>query len=392
MAVLLVLLGAAVGGAVQPRTGPVFGVGAALFLWFILWLVAVFQGDQIMLLVAGARKIEKSDAPQLFNVVEEMVIASSLGKMPDIYVIPDDRPNAFAAGRKPETRVVCVTSGLLKMMTRDELQGVVAHELGHHKNGDPALMILLGVMMGAIVLLADVFLRGTFYMGGGRRSRSSKDDSGGLQVILLVLAIVLAILAPVLAQMMYFACSRRREYLADASAARFTRYPEGLASALEKITVQASGGRKANRVLAPMYIVNPMEALAAVGLFSTHPPTTERVQLLRSMGGGVGYVDYDAAFRKLTGKGVIGSRTLAEDKPEQARAAVPEAPGVAAAAPDTREQIVERSREVTKMMGRLDGMTMMRCECGVGIKVPPGSTWPSIPCPRCGRDNPVPGK
>src|SRR5882672_1216867 len=177
MAVLLVLLGAAVGGAVQPRTGPVFGVGAALFLWFILWLVAVFQGDQIMLLVAGARKIEKSDAPQLFNVVEEMVIASSLGKMPDIYVIPDDRPNAFAAGRKPETRVVCVTSGLMRLMSRDELQGVIAHEIGHHKNGNPGLMILMGVMMGAIVLLADVFLRGTFYMGGGRRSRSSKDDS-----------------------------------------------------------------------------------------------------------------------------------------------------------------------------------------------------------------------
>src|ERR1051326_8047216 len=115
-----------------------------------------------MLAVAGAEKIQKADAPQLFNVVEEMVIASGIGKMPDIYLIPDDRPNAFAAGRKPETRVVCVTSGLLRLLNRDELQGVIAHEIGHHKNNDPALIILTGVMMGAIVLIADVFLRSGF--------------------------------------------------------------------------------------------------------------------------------------------------------------------------------------------------------------------------------------
>src|SRR5579862_8953752 len=246
MGALLVVLGVLIGNAIAPRTGVLFGAGVSLFFWLILWLVAVVQGDQIMLLVAGAQKIEKSDAPQLFNVVEEMVIASGLGKMPDIYLIADDRPNAFAAGRKAETRVVCVTSGLLRLMSRDELQGVVAHEIGHHRNGDPALMILMGVMLGAIVLLADVFLRSNLMFGGGRRrSRDDKDDSGGLQILLVVLALALAILAPILAQVMYFACSRRREYLADASAARFTRYPEGLASALEKIAVEAQGNRQA---------------------------------------------------------------------------------------------------------------------------------------------------
>jgi len=387
MAVLLVLLGAGIGNAVVPRAGIALGAGIALLVWCVLWMVAVFQGDNIMLSVAGARKIEKADAPQLFNVVEEMVIASSLGKMPDIYVIPDDRPNAFAAGRKPETRVVCVTSGLLRLMSRDELQGVIAHEIGHHKNGDPALMILMGVMMGAIVLLADVFLRGMFY-GGGRRSSSKDEKNDGGQIILVILAVLLAVLAPILAQMMYFACSRRREYLADASAARFTRYPEGLASALEKITVQAQGSRQVNRVLAPMYIVNPMEALAAVGLFSTHPPTENRVHILRAMGGGVGYVDYDAAYRKVTGKaGCIGKRTLTEDTPAPKREGSTEGPALA---PEAREAVAERSREVGNLMGRLDGLTQMRCPCGVGIKVPPGSTWDSIPCPRCGRDNPVP--
>ncbi|HVE40133.1 MAG TPA: M48 family metallopeptidase [Planctomycetota bacterium] len=380
MAALLVLLGALIGGAVAHRGGPVVGIGIALLLWFVLWLVAVFQGDSIMLAVAGAEKIEKADAPQLFNVVEEMVIASGLEKMPDVYIIPDDRPNAFAAGRKAETRAVCVTSGLLRLLNRDELQGVIAHEIGHHKNGDPALMILMGVMLGAIVLIAEVFLRGNIW--GGRR-RSSR-DSGGAEALLAVLAIVLAILAPILAQMMYFACSRKREFLADASAARFTRYPEGLASALEKISVQYQGGMRANKVLAPMYIVNPMQALAAVGLFSTHPPTDDRVRILRSMGGGVGYVDYDAAFRKVTGRaGCIGKRSLAGDTPAQAREASP-------ASPETRDETVTRSREVGNLIGRIDGFTMMQCPCGVGIKVPPGSSWTSIPCPRCGRDNPIP--
>ena len=392
MGALLVALGALIGSTAAPRGGIVFGAGAALLCWLLLWLVAVFQGDRIMLSVAGAQKIEKADAPQLFNVVEEMVIASGLGRMPDIYIMPDDRPNAFAAGRKPETRVVCVTSGLLRLMTRDELQGVIAHEIGHHKNGDPALMILMGVMLGAIVLLADVFLRSNILFGGSRRrSRDDRDNSGGLQVLLVVLAIALAILAPFLAQVLYFACSRRREYLADASAARFTRYPEGLAAALEKIAVEAQSNRKANRVLAPMYIVNPMEALAAVGLFSTHPPTENRIHILRSMGGGVGYVDYDAAFRKITGKaGCIGARTLAEDSPAARRegsGAGPVAPAV-----ETREDMVTRSREVGNLLGRMDGLTMLRCPCGVGIKVPPGAPWATIPCPRCGRENPVPGR
>jgi len=402
MGALLVALGALIGNTIAPRTGIVIGLGGAVFVWVLLWTVAVFQGDSIMLSIAGAQKIEKADAPQLFNVVEEMVIASGLGKMPDIYVIPDDRPNAFAAGRKPETRVVCVTSGLLRLMTRDELQGVIAHEIGHHKNGDPALMILMGVMLGAIVLLADVFLRSNVMFGGGRRrSRDDKEDSGGLQILLVVLAIALAILAPILAQVMYFACSRRREYLADASAARFTRYPEGLASALEKIAVEAQGNRQANRVLAPMYIVNPMEALAAVGLFSTHPPTENRIHILRSMGGGVGYVDYDAAFRKITGKaGCIGARTLSEDTPAARREGSAAGPDPLAsqinpvdlrkAGPETREEMVTRSREVGNLLGRMGGLTMMQCPCGVGIKVPPGAPWTTIPCPRCGRENPVP--
>src|SRR5262245_35094400 len=255
MGVLLLAMGSIIGHAVVPRGGLAGGLLVAFGVWAVLWLVAKFQGDRIMLSIAGAKKIEKADAPQLFNVVEEMVLASQLGRMPEIYVIPDDRPNAFAAGRTPETRVVAVTSGLLRLMSRDELQGVIAHEIGHHKNGDPALMILMGVMLGAIVLIAEIFLRSGF--NRGRRSDRDR-GGGGFEIVIVVLAIVFAILAPLAARMMYFACSRRREYLADASAARFTRYPEGLASALEKISVHFQANHEANRILAPMYIINPM--------------------------------------------------------------------------------------------------------------------------------------
>lgn len=382
MGLLLLAMGALLGHALDPRGGFIGGLVVASGVWLVLWLIAAFQGDRIMLSIAGAKKIEKADAPQLFNVVEEMVLASQLGKMPDIYVIPDDRPNAFAAGRKPETRVVAVTSGLLRLMTRDELQGVIAHEIGHHKNGDPALMVLMGVMLGAIVLIAELFLRSGFHRG----RRSDRDrNGGGAEIALVVFAIALAILAPVVARILYFACSRRREYLADASAARFTRYPEGLASALEKISVHFRADHEANRVLAPMYIINPMQALAAVGLFSTHPPTDNRVKILRAMGGGVGYVDYDAAYRKITGKaGCIGKRTLASDTPEKARE------GSNLPPVEAREEIVERSREVGNLLGRMDGLVVMTCPCGVGIKVPSSSPWTSIPCPRCGRDNPIP--
>jgi heat shock protein HtpX len=376
MAALLVALGIVIGESLGPGGGGVIGALGAAFIWFILWMVALLQGDRIMLLVAGAKKIEKHDAPQLFNVVEEMTIASGLGRMPDIYLIPDDTPNAFAAGRKPESRVVAVTSGLLRILNRDELQGVVAHEMGHHKNRDISFMILMGVMLGAIVLIADLFLRGTLH--GGRRSSSK----GGGHPILIILSVVLMILAPALAHLMYFACSRRREYLADASGARFTRYPEGLASALEKISCHFTARRDANRVLAPMYIINPMQALAAVGLFSTHPPTDNRVRILRGMGGGAGYVDYEAAYLKVTRslQPCIGKRTLAADTPLPIRAA-------AAVAQDDP---VARSREAVELLARVENLTLMSCLCGVGIRIPQGLKRDSVPCPRCGRQNEIP--
>jgi heat shock protein HtpX len=383
MGAILVTLGFVLGRALDPHSGGVVGVAAALGVWGFLFALAVLQGDSILLATAGARRIEKSDAPLLFNVVEEMTLASGLGRMPEIFVIADDVPNAFAVGRRPERCAVAVTSGLLRILNRDELQGVIGHELGHLKNRDAAFMMLVGVMLGAIVLISDLFLRSMWWGGGGRRRDRDEDDRGGqAQILFFILALALAVLAPILAQLIYFACSRRREYLADASSARFTRYPEGLASALEKLSAAQNREVPVNRVLAPLYIVSPVQVMAAIGLLSTHPPSLERIRILRAMGGGAGYADYEAAFRKTTGRSCLGSRTLAADTPQAARSAASE--------PETKESAVRRSRETVQLLGRLGNLLLMTCPCGVGIKVPPGLGVDSVACPRCGRENPIP--
>ncbi len=380
MGAILVLLGFAIGFGVFPEAGGgAWGTAIALGVWLALWMVALLGGDQILLATAGAKRIEHRDHPQLHNIVEEMKIASGLEAMPGVYVVPDESPNAFAIGRKPQRSAVAVTAGLLRILNRDELQGVIAHEIGHLRNRDTKFMMLVGVMLGAIVLISDLFLR---TMRFGPRRRSSSREGGGAQAVFLLVAVLVAVLAPLVAQIIYFACSRRREYLADASGARFTRYPEGLASALEKISVYHTRRAEVNRVLAPMYIVNPMSALAAVGLFSTHPPTADRVRILRAMAGGAGYADYEAAFKRIAGRSVIGGRTLAsEPGPVALRAA---------SAPETSEERTGRSREVVDFLGRLDNLLLMTCACGVGIRIPSGLKRDAVPCPRCGRENRVP--
>ena len=277
LALVLAALGGAIGFYLQPRypeDGIFWGVLIAMVVWIVMLLVSTASGDRILLATAGAHEVKYDDAPQLFNIVEEMKIASGLPAMPRIFIIDNHVPNAFAVGLKPERAAVAVTTGLMSKLNRDELQGVIAHEIGHIVNRDTLFMTMAGVTVGAVIIIADLFLRGLWYssLTGGRRRSSSRDGGQG-QIVIMVIAIVLAILAPLLAQILYFATSRKREYLADASSAQFTRYPEGLASALEKISAGQSKEYKKSRALAPMYIVNPMAASGkAVGLFSTHPP------------------------------------------------------------------------------------------------------------------------
>jgi len=207
-----------------------------------MFLVSFYSGGAVLLAAAGAHEVSREDAPQLHNIVEEMVIASGLGKAPKLYVIESNAANAFATGRSPEVAAVAVTEGLLNMLNRDELQAVVAHEIAHVKNRDILFMTLLLVMAGAIALIADLVSR-YFWYGGGRKSRSSSSNGGQAQVVLFIIGIALLILGPIVARLIFFAVSRTREYMADASSAIFTRNPEALASALEKIAGNVAGTR-----------------------------------------------------------------------------------------------------------------------------------------------------
>ena len=386
MAALLLAVGYLLGLAFLGS--PIGGLAIALVIVAVLNLVAFFQGDNIMLAISRARKIKRDDHPRLYNIVEEMKIASGLERMPDIYIIDDPAMNAFATGRDAKHASVAVTAGLLQALNRDELQGVIGHELAHIKNRDVLLMSLCGVLLGAIVLLAWYGSRMMLFggMAGGRRS--SRGGGGGGQAIIMIVAIVLAILAPILAQLIYFAISRKREYMADASSALYTRYPEGLASALEKLGGSKVQVKAANQATAPAYIINPFRAKgrAAADLTSTHPPISERVRILRSMAGGASLADYNQAYRGVHkgGKPVFSAASMAGAGAVGIRAAVPEA------APGEREPSKEeRTREVSDLMWRMNDYETVNCECGTKLKIPPDFKRSNIRCPHCGRINNV---
>lgn len=379
MGLLLVALGYALGYYfVGSGTA---GVVVALIVWGIMNLVALFQGDNILLSLGKARKVKKEDFPRLYNIVEEMSLASGLPKIPDIYVVDDPAPNAFATGRKPENAAIAVTSGLLQKLNRDELQGVIAHELGHVKNRDTMLMAIGGILLGTIVILAYFSSRMLFFGGvsGGRRS-SRDSGGGGAQIIILVVGLILLIFAPIAAQLLYFTLSRKREYLADASSALYTRYPEGLASALEKIAATPIQLASANNATAPMYIVNPFRKAghAVANLTSTHPPTADRVRVLRAMGG-TSLKDYDAAFKQVRGDhgGVIPHGALGLAAAAPIRAASENL------TPDTDSE-VKRAREVSNAMWKTSDYRTIECPCGARLRIPPGMDASQVKCPRCG--------
>jgi heat shock protein HtpX len=360
------------------------GLILALIVWAIMNLIAYFQGDNILLSMAKARKITEQDHPRLYNIVEEMKIASGLEKMPDIYIIDDSALNAFATGRNPDKASVAVTSGLLQNLNRDELQGVIGHELSHIKNRDVLLMALCSVLLGTIVILSWYASRVMFWggMSGSRRS-SSGGGSGGAQIIILIAAILLMILAPIFAQLIYFAISRKREYLSDACSALYTRYPEGLAAALEKIAASTQQLKTANQATAPMYIMNPFrnKGMAASNLTSTHPPISERIRILRSMAG-ASYTEYNKAFQQVrqSNSSIIPSSELSDGGSFPIRAANVEGGGG-----KTIEEQLQRTRDTSNLMWQLNNYRLIDCDCGVRLRVPPNFQSGNIRCPHCGR-------
>ena len=388
MGVLLIVVGMALAAMFSSDPGGwvIGGIGAFVF-WLILWMVTISQGDDIMLRMAGAREIQHKDHPVLFNVVEEMTIAAQLAKRPRVYIVDDPSPNAFAAGRDPQKACVAVTTGLLRILDRDELQGVVAHEIGHIKNRDVALITTAGVMVGAIVMLAEIGLRVMWYSGGGRRSRSSGKDGGG-QALIMVAALILLILSPILAQLIYFALSRRREYLADASGAMFSRYPEGLARALEKLSGTHQPLADTSKVTAPMYIVRPLRQArggGGGGLFTTHPPVAQRVKILRTMAGGADFRAYDKAFGEVAGRRIVGVHTLESVSHVDVRGAG--ALGAVEGAPPALPTERERARQASDAFLSASGYGRRTCtDCGAVVKIPPSVADRVTQCPRCKGD------
>ena len=358
----------------------IIGIGIAFGVWFVMALVSYFQGHKILLAVNGAKRIEKSDHPRLFNIVEEMSIAASLPKMPQVYIVNDMSPNAFATGRDASHAAVAVTAGLLSKLNRDQLQGVIAHEISHIVNRDVTFMSMVGVMLGTIVMISETISRMFFYSGGStghsrRYSSSSKKKDVNLGPIVLVF-LVIAILAPIFAQLIYFAISRKREYLADANAAVFTRYPEGLASALELIGRDPKPVVNANNATASMYIVNPFKKVAPSALSSTHPPIAERVKILRKMGGNISYATYQNAWRSVGEKaGALPGSALLHDKNTPARA-----PHVSSQDTQTPTQ---RVREAGDLLRNVNQFAFLTCTCGLRFKVPPTLKKDSFTCPRC---------
>jgi heat shock protein HtpX len=283
---LLTLLGYVLGLAYTGTSAGGLGFlgifGVAAIVWSV---IGYYTGDRMVLGVSGARRISHEEEPRLWNVVEEMTIAAGLGKAPAVYVIDDPAPNAFATGRDPAHSSVAVTRGLLDKLNRDELQGVLAHEISHVRNYDIRFATLVGILVGLIALIADLFLRARWFGLGGRRGG---DGGGGLAGLVFMLAAVLfAIVAPLVARVVQFAISRRRELLADGTAVQLTRNPLGLAGALQKIAADPAVLRAGNRATAHLYIANPLRKVKeAAGLFDTHPPIRQRIDLLLAMAHG----------------------------------------------------------------------------------------------------------
>jgi heat shock protein HtpX len=256
------------------------GVVLALILALVTSFASYWWGDKLILSLSQAKPASRNKDFNFYTVSENLAMASRI-PLPKLYVIEDSAPNAFATGRDPEHAVICVTRGLLLKLNRSQLEGVIAHEISHISNYDTRLMCLVTILVGTVVLLGDWFFRGT-YLGSGRK----ESRQGNAQTILFIIGIFLILLSPIIAQLIQLAISRRREFLADSSAALLTRFPEGLAQALEIISKDTEPLEIANKATAHLFIANPLKGKNLhwlEGLFNTHPPIEERIKVLRQM-------------------------------------------------------------------------------------------------------------
>ncbi len=389
MAVTLILLGYLIGNSFYPGDGGFIGIIIALVIWTVMSIVSVTAGSSLILSISKAQEVTPDVHRQLFNIVEEMKIASNLPVMPKVYIINSEAMNAFATGMDPSKSAVAVTAGLLSKMKRDELQGVIAHEISHILNRDTKFITYASVMLGSIVIISEIFLRGMFRGTLTKRYGSKSKGGGQAQIIILIIAIVFAILAPIMARLLYYAISRKREYLADASAARITRYPEGLASALEKISECTSELQSANKVTAALFIANPLKkkGMKLSDLSSTHPPISERIKILRGMmhGHGANYRDYQKSFSavKNSASKIIPPSGLSDSSLIPLRVSSEDLPSELSS--------IEEKRNMGDIMMAVNNYSSLTCQCGLKLKIPPGfgTNKPQVTCPKCGAVNKV---
>ncbi len=397
------------------------GIVIASIVWMLASLAGYYQGDNILLTQSKAKKIGPADHHRLYNIVEELKISSGLEIMPAIYIIHDPAPTAFAIGRDPKKAAIIVTSGLLTKLNRDELQGVIAHEIAHIKNRDVLLMGMCSVMLGATITLTE-FSKSLSWSETIITSRSEEEKKysdrtymistfctiwllwafvmiaplgvmHALNPFTFFLAIFCAAIfftpltmtvmigLPFSVLLIYYALSRRREYLGDATSVIYTRYPEGLASALEKIAASTDHLVSATAATAPIYVANPFGKHGATSriLTSTHPPISERIRILRSMSR-ISYADYDRAYREVRGldKSVIPPSVMSLAGTESIRPAFDDDLGR-----------VQRARETSNLLWNLNNYKLIICACGTRMRLPPSFKLTEVKCPHCGNVLPV---
>jgi heat shock protein HtpX len=399
----------------DPLDYSIYGAIVASVLWVLVVLFAYYFGDRMLLAISRAKRITDRDLHRISNIVEELQLASGLETVPDTYVIDDPAMNAFAVGRDPNKAAIIVTSGLLAKLNRDELQGVVGHEIAHIMNRDVLLMSLCATLLGimdilspkqlfkgilkvapeegqgcfllfivmliaALIFFAIMFYDYTTIVLWYPNFRSTLSFTIILVVIFLGIPAFM-LLMPFMGTLIYFAISRRREYLADACSALYTRYPEGLASALEKIAASPDQVLFASTATAPIFIVNPFrqQGMAASDITSTHPPISERIRILRAMAH-ASYAEYDRAYREIRGidKSVIPSYATAVSDTLAIRESIPE-----------ELDHLQRARETSNLIWNLNNYRTINCACGTKMRLPPGFKLSEVRCPHCGKLNPV---
>lgn len=263
-----------------------FSIVIAMAFSIVSSALTYYNCDKVVLSMSNARPATKEEDQKLVNILDALMVTANLPKRPRLYVVDDPQPNAFATGRNPQNAVICVTTGLLEKLSYYELEGVIAHEMSHIKNYDIRLSTVVSVMVGFMVMLSDMVSRMLFWGGG----RSSDDDDSGGNVILMIIGLICLILAPIFGTLMQLALSRKREFLADATAVELTRNPEGLISALQKLEADQNQLYTANSATANMYIINPFKESTEEGkrkktssIWSTHPSTEDRIEALRNI-------------------------------------------------------------------------------------------------------------